>query len=219
MLGCDNLCGESRDRYCSKSCSAIQACRRRLALNKPKQLPLRGLKDIQRRRDASELKRRAFVTSRHRDITCKQCGDPFRQRRWKQLFCSTRCCRRYAKWMRLNRGLSCIGVKFSSYDVLNRDRWRCQHCGIDTPKGLRGTIEPNAPEVDHIKPLSRGGVHALWNVQCLCRRCNQAKGDRLPLIDFARLADHWRLDPLKDVVFELRDIRYRAPRRVGHIEL
>lgn len=63
--------------------------------------------------------------------------------------------------------------------VFNRDRWICKLCGIKTPKRMRGTIAPNAPELDHIVPLSKGGQHTYSNVQCLCRSCNSNKHDKL----------------------------------------
>lgn len=66
---------------------------------------------------------------------------------------------------------------FNPLDVLARDRWRCQLCGVKTPKSKRGSIDANAPELDHIIPLSKGGGHTRANTQCLCRRCNGAKGD------------------------------------------
>lgn len=64
-------------------------------------------------------------------------------------------------------------------DVLERAGWRCEACGIDTPKELRGKAHPQAPEVDHIVPLARGGKHELSNLQCLCKRCNISKGVKL----------------------------------------
>lgn len=60
--------------------------------------------------------------------------------------------------------------------VFERDKWRCQICGCNTHKELRGTIAPNAPELDHIIPLSLGGPHTVKNAQCLCRECNRKKG-------------------------------------------
>src|SRR5690606_28730512 len=36
--------------------------------------------------------------------------------------------------------------------VFERDGWRCHLCGQRTPKGLRGTYEPTAPELDHVVP-------------------------------------------------------------------
>jgi 5-methylcytosine-specific restriction endonuclease McrA len=63
--------------------------------------------------------------------------------------------------------------------VFDRDKWKCQLCGITTPRKMRGTIAPNAPELDHIVPLSRGGIHTYSNTQCLCRQCNGRKGSKL----------------------------------------
>ena len=62
--------------------------------------------------------------------------------------------------------------------IFVRDKWRCCLCGCLTPKWLRGSQNPQAPEIDHIVPLSRGGGHVWHNVQCLCRRCNSKKGAR-----------------------------------------
>lgn len=61
--------------------------------------------------------------------------------------------------------------------VFARDGWRCKLCGVRTPEKLRGTIEPTAPELDHIVPLAAGGEHSYRNTQCLCRSCNAAKSD------------------------------------------
>lgn len=62
------------------------------------------------------------------------------------------------------------------YEVLCRDKWTCQICGIRTPRSLRGSYAPDAPEVDHINPLALGGSHTLENLQCACRACNLRKG-------------------------------------------
>ena len=62
--------------------------------------------------------------------------------------------------------------------ILERDGWRCQLCGCKTPKSKRGTYASNAPEVDHIVPLVKGGSHLEYNLQCACRHCNGEKGAR-----------------------------------------
>lgn len=52
--------------------------------------------------------------------------------------------------------------------VLERDGWRCQGCGRS------GWLE-----VDHIRPLSRGGDHFdLGNLQALCKSCHSRKTAR-----------------------------------------
>lgn len=60
--------------------------------------------------------------------------------------------------------------------VFDRDGWACQMCGVPTPKALRGSYEPTAPELDHIVSLANGGHHTWDNVQCACRSCNLRKG-------------------------------------------
>jgi len=65
------------------------------------------------------------------------------------------------------------------YVVFDRDNWACQRCGCRTPPSLRGTHVADAPELDHIVPLARGGTHTFDNVQLLCRQCNNRKSDTL----------------------------------------
>jgi len=71
--------------------------------------------------------------------------------------------------------------KVNLIKILNRDGWVCQICGVRTPPELRGTREPSAPEVDHIIPLARGGLHIADNMQCACHACNKAKAARVPI--------------------------------------
>lgn len=64
--------------------------------------------------------------------------------------------------------------------VLERDGWACRICGIATPRCKRGSLDDDAPELDHIVPLAAGGEHSYRNTQCACRRCNREKSDSLP---------------------------------------
>lgn len=72
-----------------------------------------------------------------------------------------------------NRGAS---ERVSPLEIFVRDGWRCKHCGTMTPEKKRGTFSNNAPELDHIVPLSAGGEHSKVNLQLLCRKCNIKKG-------------------------------------------
>jgi 5-methylcytosine-specific restriction endonuclease McrA len=54
--------------------------------------------------------------------------------------------------------------------VKARDDETCQYCGKHDPGG----------EVDHILPLSRGGIDALCNLVWACQECNTQKGDKTP---------------------------------------
>jgi len=61
------------------------------------------------------------------------------------------------------------GIRFQ---VLKRDGYRCQMCGV--------TAQDDAKlEIDHIHPVSKGGGNELSNLQVLCRDCNAGKRDQL----------------------------------------
>lgn len=121
---------------------------------------------------------------------CKECGCKLPKRRHK--FCSNECSRkayrrteafkelrRAGKRLRRARKRGAKGKCFTYVSIFNRDGWTCQLCHRPTPKELRGTQNPAAPELDHIVPLSKGGKHIPSNVQCLCRECNEYKSNKL----------------------------------------
>jgi len=114
---------------------------------------------------------------------CEECGKyvvlKYGNRRLKR-FCSKKCCNRnngrIVRHVRRARKHNNGYEVFNPIDVFKRDGWRCQLCGVKTPKKLRGTIKDNAPELDHIVSLANGGEHSMRNTQCLCRKCNHSKG-------------------------------------------
>jgi 5-methylcytosine-specific restriction endonuclease McrA len=65
------------------------------------------------------------------------------------------------------------------YRVFERDGWLCRLCGASTPRAKRGTYEDDAPELDHVVPIAKGGEHSYANTQCACRRCNGLKSDAM----------------------------------------
>lgn len=58
--------------------------------------------------------------------------------------------------------------------IKERDHYTCQICGASIEK------EPNLLlEIDHIVPVSKGGLTTESNLQTLCWRCNRSKGAKL----------------------------------------
>lgn len=58
--------------------------------------------------------------------------------------------------------------------IKERDNYTCQHCGIsikDEPHLLL--------EIDHIVPISKGGMTSENNLQTLCWKCNRSKGAKV----------------------------------------
>ena len=59
-------------------------------------------------------------------------------------------------------------------EIKARDNNACQICGLSTKD------EPNLLlEIDHIIPLSKGGMTAEDNLQTLCWKCNRSKGSKI----------------------------------------
>lgn len=58
--------------------------------------------------------------------------------------------------------------------IKERDRFTCRYCGASISK------EPNLLlEIDHIVPVSKGGLTTEENLQTLCWRCNRKKGSKM----------------------------------------
>jgi len=170
-----SLCGETYKgkanqrlgHYCSDACRKEIAC----------------IKDVQRNINEYELIERA----------CKECGRLFvpEYTDKRRGFCSGQCARAYGR--RVGRGVRRARMHSVRYEyidplrVLDRDGWKCYVCGCATPKELRGTIRGDAPEVDHVVPLAKGGSHTMDNLACICRYHNQTKGDKpLQSLQFSR---------------------------------
>lgn len=58
------------------------------------------------------------------------------------------------------------------YDVLKRDDFKCNTCGVSSKDGAK-------LHVDHIVPVSKGGKTVSNNLQTLCERCNLGKSNKL----------------------------------------
>ena len=55
------------------------------------------------------------------------------------------------------------------FEVLKRDKFTCQYCGASAPSVVL--------EIDHIKPVSKGGKNDLLNLVTSCKDCNRGKSN------------------------------------------
>lgn len=77
--------------------------------------------------------------------------------------------------------------------------YKCAHCGVwcGRPGGEKANIPDHLKmEVDHVRPWSKGGVDALWNLQPLCKPCNRAKSNNMTAKDGFKSAVNTVLHPL-----------------------
>lgn len=128
-----------------------------------------------------------YISTAPESKACKTCGCNFKPpiaKTRQEDFCGAECRkaaksgqRRIAKGVRRARKRACHVEAVDPFKVFNRDGWRCQMCKIRTPKTKRGSYDDNAPELDHIIPISKGGEHSYRNTQCSCRKCNREKSD------------------------------------------
>ncbi len=58
--------------------------------------------------------------------------------------------------------------------IKETDNYMCQICKNSL------SIEPNLLlEIDHIMPISKGGITEMSNLQTLCWKCNRKKGTKI----------------------------------------
>lgn len=80
------------------------------------------------------------------------------------------------RWAKSAAGQRALMTNRLRHYIKARDGHACVLCGAAT------AIEPNLLlEVDHIVPVSKGGLSTPENLQTLCWRCNRSKGAKLPL--------------------------------------
>ena len=58
--------------------------------------------------------------------------------------------------------------------IKSRDFFSCQICGNSTHNEKNLLLE-----IDHIIPLSKGGLTIEENLQTLCWKCNRSKGSKI----------------------------------------
>lgn len=145
----------SLSKYCSAKCRS-SACNRSAQ---------------EARRDRSERQCRRCLT-----MFKPSYGD------MRKIFCSGDCKAKH--WYTLKPGSTHrrrakkFGCRYDHVDrmiVFERDNWRCYICGKPTPIEKMGTKDHDAPEQEHVIPLSHGGDHCYDNVRCACHSCNAAK--------------------------------------------
>mgnify|MGYP003649256681 CR=1 FL=1 len=61
----------------------------------------------------------------------------------------------------------------SKRNVLRRDNYECQYCGIRLSNTVKRTV-------DHVVPMSKRGTSSWTNMVASCHRCNNKKGSNTP---------------------------------------
>lgn len=121
--------------------------------------------------------------------TCMWCGDRIAAaKRMDAKYCSVACNERaHSRTRRFRRRLGEASTRPASEPLLNladiaaRSEWRCGLCGLPVDRDRRHP-DPQAPSLDHIEPLARGGTNDPDNIQLAHLRCNVRKRDRIDFV-------------------------------------
>lgn len=114
---------------------------------------------------------------------CVECGKHYTAHYPKSKYCSDACKRRKYKKRRRYKGIT-IDSDISLFKLAERDHNQCQICGLfvnwDDYIKTEATIicGDMYPSIDHIRPISLGGLHSWDNVQLAHRGCNTRKCNR-----------------------------------------
>ena len=76
------------------------------------------------------------------------------------------------------------------FEVFKRDKFTCQYCGASAPDVIL--------QIDHIKPVSKGGTNDIMNLVTSCRDCNSGKSNRELSDDSAIKVQKQRLDDMQE---------------------
>lgn len=113
---------------------------------------------------------------------CVVCGEVYTATYPLSKYCSKKCKNKaYRKKDRYN-GIT-VDKNITLEVLARRDNNTCQICGgtvdWDDKKTINGTVicGNNYPSIDHIVPISKGGLHKWDNVQLAHRICNTKKRD------------------------------------------
>lgn len=127
----------------------------------------------------------------HPDILSKECvicGKPFTTWRSRKVCCSEECAKKL-NYQNNQNDKRYIGITIDKgitlKKVAQRDGNQCQICGffvnwddfIQTDKTI--VCGNMYPSIDHIKPISLGGLHSWDNVQLAHRGCNSRKSNKV----------------------------------------
>lgn len=119
---------------------------------------------------------------------CVGCAKWFSHPQPQAVTCSRTCHNRLRKANRKHYLRNGPGEKFTKAHLFARGEDRCHLCDDHVFPWETG---PNEPTIDHLLPVSLGGLHTLSNVRLAHRHCNTVRGNKLlggPELTFAYMA-------------------------------
>ena len=109
---------------------------------------------------------------------CIECGVPFIKQNSMTTYCTSQCKHRATGSRRRARQHGMKVTRVRRQRIYERDNWTCYLCGY--PVDRTATVPTlDAPVLDHVIALARGGEHAEHNLKTAHFYCNSVKRDLL----------------------------------------
>lgn len=121
-----------------------------------------------------------------RTVSCDGCGTTFVATRPEARWCSKQCANRHWGNVRARQRGALSQAKYTDREIFERDGWRCHICKKKVRRDV-DRLHPEGATIDHLVPISEGGVDEPSNVATAHWKCNRDKGsgsanDQLALI-------------------------------------
>lgn len=128
-----------------------------------------------------ETEKKAKKEANHRFVECAVCGSTFETYNPRQKTCSKACSKKYS-YARKDRRIpqeQMVDKDITLEALYRRDSGVCYLCGEKCDWNDRDlfAVRDKYPTIDHIIPISRGGLHSWDNVRLAHFKCNLDKSD------------------------------------------
>lgn len=169
---------EEHVRYILRTYGSEEAHQEYLAeLGKKKQESMKLVKE------RKEAEKKARKEANHRFGTCVVCGNTFETYNPKQKTCSKVCGKKYS-YARKDRRIpqeQMVDKDITLEALYRRDSGVCYLCGEKCDWNDRDlfSVRDKYPTIDHIIPVSRGGLHSWGNIRLAHFKCNVDKSDEI----------------------------------------
>lgn len=187
-IACGNVCEKSAAVLRHHANPTCKYC-----VERKKEAKDAAKRDAQAAREEQrqKLKERRFWSSSFEQISfsvCQECG---RDYLGGGKYCSQECQMRAHNKRKKDKRLAkikdrCVDMDIDVRRLYERDGGVCWLCGgtcnfEDYTKDASGhfVVGHTYPSIDHVIPLSRGGVHSWENVKLAHHRCNSLKSDKV----------------------------------------
>lgn len=135
----------------------------------------------------SVIKKRERKLKNFRKAKCIICGKEFTTYNPVQLTCSKKCSKRYIHQRYDDRYKDItIDKDITLESVYKKDSGTCYLCGCKCNWDDRTTdnngsfiVGSTYPTIEHVIPISKGGLHEWKNIRLACWKCNTDKRDKI----------------------------------------